>query len=1114
MEQNLESIEKEIKTCTNKTRLAELWAVFDVAIELQKTILLETSKAAAIYKKKKSSLLNKEESFYFCPIDTYEKLSKHINIAQIYIDQKAFIVEAKDTNIRKVVEIVSDKLANLRKDAVKKTVHSRLKDNFSEVLQYMDSKRDRDVLEAVIVKITSVKSVVSIKGKKFKGSVSKHHATLDSTLRRFMDIKRSCQTVRSDMSVSQQHRKVQREKEKKKREQLKVIASGRGRHLKCEEFPELAQYIEFAFGEGDRVLRGGGGLEADPRLLDTTLFKAADNATVMRHVQEMLKKMKPEFNISTSCLYTYTMNYRKGTKQAERHHHGKGVNADISLHKAPNTSQNIYPINAHWSTSHVNYLVDSASENANGFLLDSKDAKCIVCGDIAPVLKPGKSWLNFETPDHSFDQSRVNAVTPMTHLFMDIPNVDLLIPDSETVVNVTRSGKAVTLINLSLTEPETVFRVFNEIFYLMTIPSLDKFFRNPETGKLKEIMGFVVDNGPSEAPASFLVQMLLVRLLKFLDLDKVTQRSFAEYLSKRNFVERVHAAENNSLSSHGPFCSKTIHENAPPGSQEHKENMESMAGEVIKCISKGVYNKETIKCFRGIGSEEKFIFRDEEGLKLFSLLSDERKNEDETKYRPNNNDMLAYLENVWGVQKNFIGSYSEDYRTLKCVKTVCTDKYSTSIFRQNESWKGGKAQERFDRQPLPDFKRWEESGELHYMSYETRLSFQTGSWDECPGLFLPDKVLDTCFRANPVPSPEILKAVAFLAWVSGEEAAEYFENARKQLREQKVDDLKRETWKLHPLYKESRATLASKCTEANLISSGKKYDLVQRLAEKQGETDGRKLLTDNDLYDGKMSSIPSSTAGLMKLSVAHLRAILRRHSILEVGTKEELIARVGLLKANHPEAAFSRERLCILHYVSVAKEIHRNQVEKSSIRRYRTFALGKKENLTTRNSCLQDMMKNKTPTIEISHSKRTLQSILEPLENEVAQQEENVRARIDELERKTAVKAKSKRVKEQTSKDNDSASIRRSERKRKQPTKIQESADSPNHFTHIGTVLDVLWTEDELEGTSWEPGWYRGEVQKYDEDDDMLYILYFKDRAVFSLNATGAFSDGIIRAVT
>ena len=61
---------------------------------------------------------------------------------------------------------------------------------------------------------------------------------------------------------------------------------------------------------------------------------------------------------------------------------------------------------------------------------------------------------------------------------------------------------------------------------------------------------------------------------------------------------------------------------------------------------------------------------------------------------------------------------------------------------------------------------------------------------------------------------------------------------------------------------------------------------------------------------------------------------------------------------------------------------------------------------------------------------------------------------------------------------------------------------------------DVLWTEEELEGTNWKPRWYRGEVQQYNENDDLLYILYFQDCAVFSLNATGAFSDGIIRAVS
>lgn len=80
----------------------------------------------------------------------------------------------------------------------------------------------------------------------------------------------------------------------------------------------------------------------------------------------------------------------------------------------------------------------------------------------------------------------------MTHLFMETrqENADLIIPRTDVVLNVTRTGKAVTLVNLLLSKPETVFRVFNEILYLMSIPSLDAFFRNPETGKSKEIFCF------------------------------------------------------------------------------------------------------------------------------------------------------------------------------------------------------------------------------------------------------------------------------------------------------------------------------------------------------------------------------------------------------------------------------------------------------------------------------------------------------------------------------------------------------------------------------------------------------------------------------------------------
>ena len=102
--------------------------------------------------------------------------------------------------------------------------------------------------------------------------------------------------------------------------------------------------------------------------------------------------------------------------------------------------------------------------------------------------------------------------------------------------------------------------------------------------------------------------------------------------------------------------------------------------------------------------------------------------------------MLKYLENVWSVKKNFSGTYGEDYNTLTSSKTAFTDNYSTSIFRADECWRG-KPLERFDRQPLLDFKFKEITGELHDMSYEERRDFPVGPWDECPGVFVSDRLV-------------------------------------------------------------------------------------------------------------------------------------------------------------------------------------------------------------------------------------------------------------------------------------------------------------------------------------------------------------------------------------
>jgi len=120
-------------------------------------------------------------------------------------------------------------------------------------------------------------------------------------------------------------------------------------------------------------------------------------------------------------------------------------------------------------------------------------------------------------PDHTFDQSRNNAVMPVSHLFVETkittPSLSegcFNVPDSPASILVTRTGQAITIVNLSFYEPETAIQVFNDIFFLTSHSELTQFFRNPVTGQLKEVFTFVVDNGPSEAPANLQVQMLLV----------------------------------------------------------------------------------------------------------------------------------------------------------------------------------------------------------------------------------------------------------------------------------------------------------------------------------------------------------------------------------------------------------------------------------------------------------------------------------------------------------------------------------------------------------------------------------------------------------------------------
>ena len=466
--------------------------------------IVKTQEVSKVYQQQKN-VASKKDS-----IEVYEMLCKYFNISQVYIFDQAFIVQNSDgMNLECCLQSISSAIDE--DFIVKKRLEDRLQGVFKSMLQYVDTHRDKQVLKALIAEVSDIAFTAKLQGIQSRSGTRNAKQNVRNNLEKYQAIRTTSQIVRNDMTNRQQRQLTERIISTTKLKELRTIAPGRGRKLKYEKFPEMAAVLEHAFGECD-IKEGGGGLEAHPRLTNETLYRTSDNVTSMRKAREILLAFAPDgFHISLSACYNYTENYRSGSTQAKRHHEGENVNAKVSLRKPPRTGVEQLIVNLHWSTTNVNLIVDGSQELSHSLII-SKDAKAIVPADIAPVQHPGHSWKpHVEYPDHSWDQSRINAITPMTFLFMQtkvsqssastVECLNLQVSNNTTLY-LNRTGQGVTLLNLSFYEPATTFRCMNEILYLLTLPELDAFFRDKTTGNLKKEFIFIVDNGPAEQPST------------------------------------------------------------------------------------------------------------------------------------------------------------------------------------------------------------------------------------------------------------------------------------------------------------------------------------------------------------------------------------------------------------------------------------------------------------------------------------------------------------------------------------------------------------------------------------------------------------------------------------
>ena len=98
------------------------------------------------------------------------------------------------------------------------------------------------------------------------------------------------------------------------------------------------------------------------------------------------------------------------------------------------------------------------------------------------------------------------------------------------------------------------------------------------------------------------------------------------------------------------------------------------------------------------------------------------------------------------------------------------------------------------------------------MSLSKRVKLQYGVWDNTPGLFLPSTILDLIYKIIQCPPTEdVALLIALVAWVKPEDVTEYFSNKETEMNSCLENDILRETWKCHPLYrKHTKNQLADK----------------------------------------------------------------------------------------------------------------------------------------------------------------------------------------------------------------------------------------------------------------------------------------------------------------
>ena len=657
--------------------------------------------------------------------------------------------------VKKIEGIDWTSIAELNWPNVGQTISQESCNSLNEIvvpaMEMCSSERDRGILKCILSKLFSTEQLLKLK------VVSRGSALRTAVV----GVESSVHKIENDFHAKRS-----------------------GRRSKQEIFEDLTSVLLQVFdGSGE-------GLRAHPRLITDILFLEHKWVDMPRAVSVL---QACGIDISLSCAYTYTSNFRKRSIEASRHPHA----LPLSIKRSTRDVVKNPSINSHYATCDVQYSYNAAFTNrGNETAVVARDDKAKVHLDSEVVDRPSKSWQRVRYSDHHFSKDSRRTVTITTYQFVSRKEMhDQVLISAIDDIPVTRTrvtGPGLCLVKATHFEAETIFRHMNELLAVMC--ENPEHFKN-EDGMLKANLLLTVDGGGDERPRNKMTKFCVTLLRWLLQRDRIKVQSYAEHDSKLHSVERIHSQENRALSQGGEISSYSVHSNENDEIGQHsldkmKENIEYAVLDVANRLDGTPFAEHSIRAMRAPTVED-WVFNTDYEQNIRDFLRS-----DSTSHRLNFNFDLKPDGPIWFKLKSLFSladptpakiSAFDIFNVMNDPKYTHSQHYGFTVYRQDEMWQGSNKL-RFEIQPILDASKLPE---YHYLSYDQSklMVLQSNSTQlTSPDFFLPSINIENLLNdsTNEITS-ENLAALSDVVGVPISNIDQYLQERDRKLKEAKAN---------------------------------------------------------------------------------------------------------------------------------------------------------------------------------------------------------------------------------------------------------------------------------------------------------------------------------------